>query len=109
VQDRATVIQKKTGRPVQFEITEQERSSDASREQGCGRMTGPTRLSLSEGAGFPRRLLAIGVSGSEGLSFSTGFVKWRQVPQRSPAVTNCPPTGRENPAEPMVHSERPET
>ena len=28
VRDRATVIQKKTGRPVQFEITEQARSGD---------------------------------------------------------------------------------
>jgi len=28
--DRATVIQKKTGRPVQFEITEQTRSCDPS-------------------------------------------------------------------------------
>ena len=41
VRDRATVIQKKTGRPVQFEITEQTRSSirewlsDADLRDGC--------------------------------------------------------------------------
>ena len=36
VRDRATVIQKKTGRPVQFEITEQTRSAIGEWLEKCG-------------------------------------------------------------------------
>ena len=54
VRDRATVIQKKTGRPVQFEITEQTRSAigewlaafDAHRVDTCSRaVSGRSRIS----------------------------------------------------------------
>jgi len=50
VRDRGTVIQKKTGRPVQFEITEQTRSSS---ETGCPRPISGTGAIFFR-AGFER-------------------------------------------------------
>ena len=49
MRDRATVIQKKTGRPVQFEITEQTRSAVGEWRAALGARKGPYL--------FPSRLL----------------------------------------------------
>ena len=62
VQDRATVIQQKTGRPVQFEITEQTRTA---RDDWLGRSTTPRRQRRDQPS-LTRRTRDVGAAATSG-------------------------------------------